>query len=583
MLRRRALAAALLTASVVAVSGPALADGPDPRTIAFRFVPSSRAQLALWIERADGTFLETVALTRAVGLRGIGNRPGALPVWAHRRAAAPGARAFPRVIFQSRTSEGWASRSASDFSVDDYFCLSFQEETTRREALDAVTCASTFNSDKGRYLGDADAAAGYAEPWQDGDTRTHRVLGTTSLYPPRRDATRCTSVGCFDHADVDRYDADTRRVMPEIDAVTMATPVGGTEKTIFFEVPAAWENGDYIAWLEVSVEGDYNDTFNDRTFPTPTNAGSSADWDVWAMGYGYPYRGQPSIVYRIPFTLGETTSTDVVEPAGYGSVDGTGADGGAVHAMDGQMTNDPLSAPGSGVDRLRVGAGGYRFRVEARSSEFCRLNTPPGAITGMSVAPFGGEKHSHDWGHLTFVIPNDDAGVEGYDVRVSTSPIVDTDSFMHAEPANAASLESEELVIPSGDPGTRVDVDFGGMMPSTHYYVGVRAYDACSARGPLGVAEVTTSEIHFTVVSPCFVATAAYGTPMAHEIGALRRFRDRHLMTHAPGRALVRAYYAVGPTLARAIRGHDALRAAVREALAPLVGLARWADGGQDP
>jgi len=598
MPRARSLAAALAASFALFFAQGATARAQDPRTLAFRFTPTSRAQLALWIERADGRFLTTVALTRAVALRGIGNRPGALqmnsgfrwpygrregvlPVWAHRRAAAPDAVQFGRVIYQSRTSEGWASRSASDYSVDDYFCLSFREETTRRDALDAVSCASTFNSDKGRYLTPADVAAGYGEPWQDGATRVRRPLSIESLYPPRRDVTRCTSVGCFDHPDVESYLSDARRVMPELDAVTQATPVGDREKTLYFSVPADWVNGDYVAWLEVNLEGDYNATFDDHRYPTPTNAPAPApqDWDVWAMSYGFPYRGQPSVVFRIPFSLGTTTTVDAVEPYGYGSVDGVGLEGGVVHAMDSQMTNDPVGAPGSGVDRIRTSVSGYRFRVDARSSEFCRTNTEPGEIAGLTLDPVGDEKHSHEWGHLSFVIPEEDTGVAGYQVRIGTDPIVDEESFMRAEPANAASLESEELLVPQGgEAGTRVEVDFGGMMPSTHYYVGVRAYDACDAHGPIAVGELTTSEIHFTVVSPCFVATAAYGTPLAAEIGVLRRLRDRHLMTNAPGRATVRAYYAVGPSMADILRAHASLGRAVRLALAPVVALARAVD-----
>ena len=75
------------------------------------------------------------------------------------------------------------------------------------------------------------------------------------------------------------------------------------------------------------------------------------------------------------------------------------------------------------------------------------------------------------------------------------------------------------------------------------------------------------------------MATAAYGTPMAGEIGALRRFRDRHLSTNAAGRAAVAAYYQWGPGLADTIRGHEGLRAAARAVLQPLVALAHAIDG----
>ena len=72
------------------------------------------------------------------------------------------------------------------------------------------------------------------------------------------------------------------------------------------------------------------------------------------------------------------------------------------------------------------------------------------------------------------------------------------------------------------------------------------------------------------------MATAAYGSPLADEVGVLRRFRDRFLMTNEIGRALVAGYYTVGPTFADAIREDEDRRAAARTMLTPLVALARW-------
>lgn len=71
----------------------------------------------------------------------------------------------------------------------------------------------------------------------------------------------------------------------------------------------------------------------------------------------------------------------------------------------------------------------------------------------------------------------------------------------------------------------------------------------------------------------CFIATAAYGTPMAEEIDVLRQFRDEYLLTNPVGQALVELYYEISPPVAEFIEEHPALKPIVRVGLAPAVAL----------
>jgi parallel beta-helix repeat protein len=69
----------------------------------------------------------------------------------------------------------------------------------------------------------------------------------------------------------------------------------------------------------------------------------------------------------------------------------------------------------------------------------------------------------------------------------------------------------------------------------------------------------------------CFIATAAYGTPMAEEIQTLREFRDEYLLTNPVGQAFVDFYYRVSPPIAQFITEHPSLKPMVRVGLLPAV------------
>ena len=71
----------------------------------------------------------------------------------------------------------------------------------------------------------------------------------------------------------------------------------------------------------------------------------------------------------------------------------------------------------------------------------------------------------------------------------------------------------------------------------------------------------------------CFIATAAYGTPLAEDIEVLRQFRDEYLITNPAGRLAVSLYYGSSPPLADYISKHEGLRALTRMALEPITWL----------
>lgn len=71
--------------------------------------------------------------------------------------------------------------------------------------------------------------------------------------------------------------------------------------------------------------------------------------------------------------------------------------------------------------------------------------------------------------------------------------------------------------------------------------------------------------------SGCFIATAAYGTPLSHEVYLLKKWRDRDLEDTWYGRILIPGYYRISPTIARYISKSNWRKKIVRVFLFPLI------------
>jgi hypothetical protein len=236
---------------------------------------------------------------------------------------------------------------------------------------------------------------------------------------------------------------------------------------------------------------------------------------------------------------------------GDGDGDGDGGDGGlgGVDVDGGAMEPSPAVPDGGAAD------------------------TPPavGRVRGLKLMHHDDELRSHAWVDIAFRASSSAHPLHRYEVRISEQPITDLQSFLRGRPAKAATdaLDGPYALMLPADVAQDdwVEGTIGDLSAETTYYVAVRAVDRRNRAGPLASASITTTERTFATVSPCFIATAAYGTPLAPEVSSLRRLRDRYLMSHALGRALVAQYYTWSPAMAEHVRQTPWLAALVRAAL----------------
>ena len=545
----RAVLLAVSTAVLLITWLPSPPAGAAPsRAVEIRLAPAAPdLQMVVWIETAVGAYVDTAYITRLTGQFGLGNRPGAAllktnfrwpfsrremvaPVWAHRRG-----KHYPQVVMggacgntpNSRCSDGSLCKGDCEDSTIAYHSrISSYEPFYCSPSggvgqLDALSCASKGTFPKGAY---ADPPA-------------------FSLYPPRADLAAMNPA-------VDSRDLLDFAKQNDLVAISRATPPPGRalEPALTWYPRGDLADGEYVAWVELSQESDFNQFHNH-----PNQPDSVSTWDF----EGHPFLGQPSVVYRVPFRLDRLGWTAVTDRyAGYGAWDGQDGD---LRPPDDTIT---VGLPGTGAGRLgEVNDGLDHYRVKVVAGQ-CDAGAVPERARDLTVST--GASHID----VSFRPPAAGEPPNRYQVRYREGDAIIAD-------------EAFDGLIAAPDPGMTPDangllrVRIEGLLSATAYSVAVRGVSRCNRRAPIAVANTATPERQFTTLKGCFVATAAYGSTMAPAVAVLRRLRDERLLNQPAGRLFTASYYSFSPPVASAIASDEHLRAGARHLLTPFVTIAR--------
>ena len=505
--------------------------------------PDFGPQIAVWLESADGTrFVDTLMVTNAVAIHGIGNRPGtwnllsgprfpygrrtmALPLWAHARGQL-----YPFVAMNDGMEDELVNHETTS-SPEPYFC----RPMALGEIVDAVTCPSgQFRSAKG-------------------------LLDSTqpqSYYPPRADLFNFGGTPCIPRigypGSCDPGDSAQYFALDDVDAVAAATPPYGAPYTGSWVIPADLPSGDYALAVEVAKEFDTNAA---HSYPNEVTA---LDMQFYSADGQHDNVGQPSVLFRVPFSLGSSAGGASSDIVGYGDWSGATGD---VTPPDDTISNDP----GSGVGRLLLfdsGANGpARVSLTFGSCPSVDCTATPAPVP--RPVSFTATATSTGTGATLQVLQSSENGgqpVVGYDVRYAilpTSAAIDPSVFPAWTPAGGLTVAA---------PGTSTTVRIDALTPQTIYGVGISALGACGSSPPT-FQVFSTPALPFTKLSGCFIATAAFGSDLAPEVATLRVLRDAATSRSALATAAVDLYYRSSPPLAQALARSSVGRALVRAAL----------------
>ena len=242
----------------------------------------------------------------------------------------------------------------------------------------------------------------------------------------------------------------------------------------------------------------------------------------------------------------------------------------ALGFVDGDATLDAVFANTGQRNRVCLGNGDGTFGTPGNECSDVSTDTNNSLGMALGLAPTT----------TTITADTPDPSVVGQDVTVSyTATVVSpgmgtpTGTVKVSDGTNSCTgtVAAGQCTVTLNPPGAKT---------LTATYTGDSDFQMSADTEPHTVNPLSSSPAAASGDDDCFIATAAFGSPLAPQVQLLREVRDQYLLPHPVGQGLVALYYTLSPPLAEMIAGSETLRAIVRAGLTPIIGwatLVLWA------